>query len=71
MSNIKNLLDNEVIMLEKSINDKEMQRWTAEPAAIPAIDREIRQLKRRLQNIQESVKIQEIDTEAETISLDE
>ena len=71
MSNIKNLLDNEVIMLEKSINDKEMQRWTAEPAAIPAIDKEIRQLKRRLQNIQESVKIQEIDTEAEIISIDE
>lgn len=71
MSDTKISLNNEVARIKQIIEEKEKKRNFTEPAAIPAIDREIRQLKRRLQNIQESVKIQEIDTEAETISLDE
>ena len=56
--------------ISEAIKEKEAQKGEVEPAAIPALDREIGQLKRQLQNIQDSERIQETaahDTESETL----
>lgn len=69
MNNTK--LYNEVTRIEQQIKEKEQQRYSAEPAALPALDREIRQLKRQLQNVQEAIDIQMKRTEADETSIDE
>lgn len=71
MSDKKDLLSQEVKRISEEIQKKEAQRWEAEPAAIPSLDREIRQLKRRLNSIQEAEAIREAEKAANDRPLDE
>ena len=64
MSDTKISLNNEVARIKQIIEEKEKKRNFTEPAAIPSFDREIRQLKRQLQNVQEAIEIQARGSEA-------
>ena len=71
MSDTKISLNNEVARIKQIIDEKEKKRNFTEPAAIPSFDREIRQLKRQLQNVQEAIEIQARGSEAGETQLDE
>ena len=71
MSDTKISLNNEVARIKQIIEEKEKKRNFTEPAAIPSFDREIRQLKRQLQNVQEAIEIQARGSEAGETQLDE
>lgn len=71
MSDTKISLNNEAARIKQIIEEKEKKRNFTEPAAIPSFDREIRQLKRQLQNVQEAIEIQARESEAGETQLDE
>lgn len=70
MNETETTLSQIATQISEAIEEKEAQKGEVEPAAIPALDREIGMLKRKLQNIQDSERIQETaahDTEGETL----
>ena len=70
MNETETTLSQIATQISEAIKEKEAQKGEVEPAAIPALDREIGLLKRQLQNIQDSERIQETaahDTEGETL----
>lgn len=71
MSDTKISLNNEVARIKQIIEEKEKKRNFTEPAAISSFDREIRQLKRKLQNVQEAIEIEARGSEAGETQLDE
>lgn len=71
MSDTKISLNNEAARIKKIIEEKEKKRNFAEPAALPSFDREIRQLKRQLKNVQEAIEIQARESEVGETQLDE
>lgn len=68
---MKKLLAQRVKELEKSIHSKEVQRVTTDPASLPTLDKEIRQLKRYLKHIQEAANIREMEERSGEKPIDE